>query len=92
LFVLWKQTNKKRLNEIITDDQTKIQNEILLFYSNLYKTFINYKAGCDSLFGKIRNHIHKLKEEDKVLIDGELTLEMDIALKQRVIVNQLLIF
>jgi len=56
------------------------------------KNFINYKAGCDSLFGKIRNHIHKLKEEDKVLIDGELTLEMDIALKQRVIVNQLLIF
>ncbi len=59
-----------------------IQNEILLFYSNLYKSNYN-KADCDSLFGIIRDKIHKLNEEDKILIDDELTLEeMDIALKQ----------
>ncbi len=77
-----KKISKLRINEIITDDQKVIQNEILLFYSNLYKSNYN-KADCDSLFGIIRDKIHKLNEEDKILIDDELTLEeMDIALKQ----------
>lgn len=58
-----------------------IQNEILLLYSNLYKSNYN-KADCVSLYGTIGDQIHKLNEEDKVLIDDELTLEeMDIALK-----------
>ncbi len=36
-----KKISKLRINEIITDDQKVIQNEILLFYSNLYKSNYN---------------------------------------------------
>lgn len=54
-----KKSSKLKINEIITGDQRVIQNEILLFYSNLYKS--NYKnADCDSLFVIIRDKIRKL--------------------------------
>jgi len=77
-----KKINKLEINEIIIEDHKEIQNEIWLFYRNLYSSKFK-KADCDSLFNNITDNIQKLNEDDKNLIDDELTIaELDVALKR----------
>jgi len=77
-----KKINNLEINEIIIEDHKEIQNEIWLFYRNLYSSKFK-KADCDSLFNNITDNIQKLNEDDKNLIDDELTIaELDVALKQ----------
>lgn len=69
-------------DEVVLKGQKLIQEEICLFYSNLYKSKLN-KSECDILFESINDDIKKLDAEDKHILEEELTItEIENALKQ----------
>lgn len=85
-FGLEKQSKKKinnlMINGITMEDQKLVQDEISLFYGNIYKSKLN-KSDCDFLFEKIDENIKKLDVEDKHILEEELTIiEIETALKQ----------
>lgn len=77
-----KRINKLKKNDIITDDQKQINDEIWLFYKNLYKSNFK-KEDCDILFEIVKDNIKMLNEEDKKILEEDLTTsELESALKQ----------
>lgn len=87
-FGLEKQRQTKRKisklmkNDIILEDQKLVQDEICLFYCNLYKSKFS-KSDCDILFKNINEDIKKLDVEDKLILEERLTItEIENALKQ----------
>lgn len=70
---LRKKISKLVRNYIIIEDQKLVQDEICLFYCNLYKTKCD-KSDCDFLFEKLDEDIKKLDVEDKHILEEELTV------------------
>lgn len=79
---------KRKISKLMTNDkvvlevQKLIQDEICLFYCNLYKSKFN-KSECDILFESISEDIKKLDAEDEHILEEELTItETENALEQ----------
>lgn len=78
---------KKRITKLnkdgcIIQDSNLIKEEVSNFYGNLYKKKFN-KEKCDAFMDIIKSNVKKLSEEDKMLLEKDLTIsEIEGALKQ----------
>lgn len=76
-----KKIQSLNIEGVTTNDQDQVNEEILQFYSNLYKT--NYSAENDiAFFERLTGSIGTLDEDLRILMEGELAIEeLDEAVK-----------
>ena len=73
---------KLNQNGNIIQDTKKITEEECQFYSNLYKKKFQ-SDDCDAFMESVNENVTKLTDEDKLLLDKDVTLiEIETALKQ----------
>lgn len=73
---------KKKISKLKNKDTIIVNEEIWLFYNNLYKSNFQ-KTDCDFLFEIIKDNIKTLNEKDEKLREEDLSLsEIEMALKQ----------
>lgn len=73
---------KLKINDIVIEDPSQINEEVQLFYSDLYSSNF-HKEDCESFFTQIKSNIKRIGENDKIRLEDKINLqEIENALKK----------